>query len=80
MRMGLLRLIKNLNLCSQRACSHLIGAAGRDIAAGEEVTDNYGKMFSECPLEDRQSFLEDKFWFRCRCTACRGESLSPSEG
>ena len=62
--------------------SHLIGAAGRDISAGEEVTDNYGKMYSECPAEDRQAFLEDKFWFRCRCTACRGETrpLSPSEG
>ena len=69
-----MELILNLNTKSlPTTCSHLIGVAGRDIAAGEEVTDNYGKMFSECPLEDRQSFLEDKFWFRCRCTACRGE-------
>ena len=40
--------------------SFMVGVAARDILAGEEVCDNYGKHFAQSEKKSRQEFLSER--------------------
>ena len=37
---------------------------------GEEMTDNYGAIFSILPKPERHALLQPQYFFRCSCEAC----------
>ena len=39
----------------------MVGVAGRDILAGEEVCDNYGKHYAQSGKKSRQEFLTERY-------------------
>ena len=41
--------------------SFMVGVAGRDILAGEEVCDNYGKHYAQSGKKSRQEFLTERY-------------------
>ncbi|XP_063394307.1 SET and MYND domain-containing protein 4 [Cydia fagiglandana] len=43
----------------------------KNIAKGEEVSENYGPIFTTVPKAERQSQLKEQYWFDCTCTPCR---------
>lgn len=42
----------------------------RRILAGEEVTNNYGPLFSENDKKERKEHLKSQYNFTCNCQAC----------
>lgn len=48
-----------------------VAIAGRTIAEGEEINDNYGAHYASMGLQERQKFLEKSHWFTCGCKACK---------
>ena len=40
--------------------SFMVGVAARDILAGEEVCDNYGRHYAQSGKKSRQEFLSDR--------------------
>lgn len=45
----------------------------RPLFTGEEVSENYGPVFTMKTLDDRQKSLMARYKFRCICEACRGK-------
>lgn len=43
----------------------------RPISANSMVSENYGPMFSQVALKDRQRSLRSRYWFKCECQACK---------
>ena len=41
-------------------CRVMVGVAGREISAGEEVCDNYGRHYTQTPRDGRQQFLKER--------------------
>ena len=41
-------------------CRVMVGVAGREISAGEEVCDNYGRHYTQTPRDGRQQFLRER--------------------
>ena len=41
-------------------CRVMVGVAGREITAGEEVCDNYGRHYSQTIRDARQQFLRER--------------------
>lgn len=50
--------------------STMVVRAIRGIAKGEEVSDNYGPIFTFESQEKRHNKLKSQYWFDCRCQAC----------
>jgi SET and MYND domain-containing protein 4 len=42
----------------------------KTIHPGEEISENYGPIFTMKKREDRQFTLKDQYKFDCRCPAC----------
>ncbi|XP_076450362.1 protein-lysine N-methyltransferase SMYD4-like [Babylonia areolata] len=42
----------------------------RGVAAGEELLDNYGALYPVMSHDQRQSHLQDQYFFTCHCPAC----------
>lgn len=57
--------------------------AVRTIGAGEEISENYGPIFTTTPESERKRRLRVQYWFDCSCEACTGhwpllEELDPT--
>ncbi|XP_014485617.1 PREDICTED: SET and MYND domain-containing protein 4-like [Dinoponera quadriceps] len=57
--------------------------AVRTISAGEEISENYGPIFTTTPENERKRRLRVQYWFDCNCEACTGhwpllEELDPT--
>ncbi|EFN88450.1 SET and MYND domain-containing protein 4 [Harpegnathos saltator] len=61
----------------------MILRAVRTISAGEEISENYGPIFTTTPENERKRRLRVQYWFDCNCEACTGhwpllEELDPT--
>ncbi|CAG7827849.1 unnamed protein product [Allacma fusca] len=45
--------------------------AVRTIYRGEQVTENYGPLFTGSTRKERRTTLENQYWFECQCICCR---------
>ncbi|XP_017886108.1 SET and MYND domain-containing protein 4-like [Ceratina calcarata] len=50
----------------------MIVRAIRSISAGEEISENYGPIFTITPETERKRKLRWQYWFDCNCEACAG--------
>ncbi|XP_077276488.1 protein-lysine N-methyltransferase SMYD4 [Temnothorax americanus] len=50
----------------------MIVRAVRTIGAGEEISENYGPIFTTMPESERKRKLRVQYWFDCNCEACSG--------
>ncbi|KZC10665.1 SET and MYND domain-containing protein 4 [Dufourea novaeangliae] len=48
----------------------MVVRAIRSIAPGEEISENYGPIFTRSPEVERKRILRWQYWFDCRCEAC----------
>ncbi|XP_067007502.1 SET and MYND domain-containing protein 4 [Anabrus simplex] len=48
----------------------VIVRAVKNIASGEMVAENYGPIFTQTVLSERQATLRDQYWFDCNCIPC----------
>lgn len=44
--------------------------ATRNIAPGEQISENYGPIFTQEPQHERQLKLKETYKFECQCEAC----------
>lgn len=42
----------------------------RNLKSGEQISENYGPLYSQDTKEVRQKKLKDFYWFDCNCEAC----------
>ena len=49
----------------------MIVRAIKTIQAGEEISENYGPIFTEMEENERKRKLRLQYWFDCNCEACR---------
>ncbi|EZA53989.1 SET and MYND domain-containing protein [Ooceraea biroi] len=61
----------------------MIVRAIRTINTSEEISENYGPIFTTMPENDRKRRLRVQYWFDCNCEACSGhwpllEDLDPT--
>ena len=45
--------------------------AVRTIYKGEQVTENYGPIFTASRREERRATLASQYWFQCQCICCQ---------
>ncbi|XP_029675383.1 SET and MYND domain-containing protein 4-like [Formica exsecta] len=74
--------------CNPGVVRYFIGTtmvirAARTIRAGEEISENYGPIFTTTPENERKRRLRVQYWFDCNCEACSGhwpllEELDPT--
>ncbi|XP_011269215.2 SET and MYND domain-containing protein 4 isoform X1 [Camponotus floridanus] len=74
--------------CNPGVIRYFIGTtmvvrAARTIRAGEEISENYGPIFTTTPENERKRRLRVQYWFDCNCEACSGhwpllEELDPT--
>ena len=50
-----------------------LALAGRNISAGEEITDCYTHPYHITDISERSRYLEEKYKFRCSCEACQNK-------
>lgn len=50
----------------------MVVRAVRTIAAGEDISENYGPIFTVSPEAERNRTLRWQYWFDCNCEACAG--------
>lgn len=50
----------------------MVVRAIRSIAKGEEISENYGPIFTTTPEAERKRTLRMQYWFDCKCEACTG--------
>ena len=48
----------------------MVVRAIRTIPAGEEISENYGPIFTTTPEAERKRKLRVQYWFDCNCEAC----------
>ncbi|XP_078044040.1 protein-lysine N-methyltransferase SMYD4 [Augochlora pura] len=44
----------------------------RSISPGEDISENYGPIFTRTPEAERKRNLRLQYWFDCKCEACTG--------
>ncbi|CAH2247975.1 SET and MYND domain-containing protein 4 [Pararge aegeria] len=49
---------------------HVVVRAVKNIKEGEEISENYGPIFTTVPKEKRKVQLKDQYWFDCTCIPC----------
>ncbi|XP_072746253.1 SET and MYND domain-containing protein 4 isoform X2 [Anoplolepis gracilipes] len=74
--------------CNPGVVRYFIGTtmvvrAARTIRTGEEISENYGPIFTTTPETERKRRLRVQYWFDCNCEACSGhwpllEELDPT--
>lgn len=50
--------------------NRVIIRATRNIAPNEQISENYGPIFTQEPQHERQLQLKEKYKFECQCEAC----------
>ncbi|KAI4487055.1 hypothetical protein M0802_012078 [Mischocyttarus mexicanus] len=50
----------------------IVVRAIRTIEEGEEISENYGPIFTTMPEGERKRNLRVQYWFDCKCEACTG--------
>ncbi|XP_047035670.1 SET and MYND domain-containing protein 4 [Helicoverpa zea] len=50
--------------------NNIVVRAVKNIKKGDEVSENYGPIFTTVPKEKRQAELKEQYWFDCHCTPC----------
>lgn len=50
----------------------MVVRALRTIQPGEEISENYGPIFTTMPEGERKRKLRLQYWFDCACEACTG--------
>ncbi|KAG7209348.1 hypothetical protein KM043_015449 [Ampulex compressa] len=63
--------------CNPSVVRYFVGTtmvlrAVRTIAAGEEISENYGPIFTTTPMAERKRKMRMQYWFDCNCEACAG--------
>ena len=58
------------NVAHYNLGTRVVAVAARDIQEGEEVTDNYFPSYMVTGRAERRAWLEDHYWYTCRCCAC----------
>ncbi|XP_031850428.2 protein-lysine N-methyltransferase SMYD4 [Nomia melanderi] len=48
----------------------MVVRAIRSISPGEEISENYGPIFTRTPEAERKKILKWQYWFDCECEAC----------
>ncbi|CAK9796407.1 SET and MYND domain-containing protein 4 [Anthophora plagiata] len=48
----------------------MVVRAIRSISVGEDVSENYGQIFTTTPEAERKRKLRWQYWFDCNCEAC----------
>lgn len=48
----------------------MVVRALRTIRPGEEISENYGPIFTTMNLKERKRKLRLQYWFDCGCEAC----------
>ncbi|XP_076660578.1 protein-lysine N-methyltransferase SMYD4 [Halictus rubicundus] len=48
----------------------MIVHAIRSISPGEDISENYGPIFTRAPEDERKRTLRWQYWFECKCEAC----------
>ncbi|XP_035734855.1 SET and MYND domain-containing protein 4-like [Vespa mandarinia] len=61
--------------CNPGVVRYFIGTtivvrAIRTIEKGEEISENYGPIFTAMPENERKRNLRVQYWFDCKCEAC----------
>lgn len=41
-----------------------------NIKSGGTISENYGPIYSQNPIDDRKSTLKEQYWFDCNCKPC----------
>ncbi|KAJ6633064.1 SET and MYND domain-containing protein 4, partial [Pseudolycoriella hygida] len=41
-----------------------------NIKSGGTISENYGPIYSQNPIDDRKAALNDQYWFECNCKPC----------
>lgn len=49
---------------------NIVVRAVKNISKGQEVSENYGPIFTRVPKQKRQAEMKDQYWFDCNCTPC----------
>ncbi|KAG7303944.1 hypothetical protein JYU34_010858 [Plutella xylostella] len=49
----------------------IVVRAVKTINKGEEVSENYGPIFTSVPKDKRQARLKEQYWFDCSCVPCQ---------
>ncbi|XP_045785963.1 SET and MYND domain-containing protein 4 [Maniola jurtina] len=49
---------------------YIVVRAVKNIKKGEEISENYGPIFTTVPKEKRKAQLKDQYWFDCTCVPC----------
>lgn len=64
-------LIKYHWLCRYFIGTTMVVRAIRSISSGEEISENYGQIFTTTPESERKRKLRLQYFFDCNCEACR---------
>lgn len=64
--------------CNPSVIRYFVGTtmvvrALRTIHPGEEISENYGPIFTTMPQSERRRKLRLQYWFDCACEACTGQ-------
>ncbi|KAJ0180971.1 hypothetical protein K1T71_003056 [Dendrolimus kikuchii] len=51
--------------------ANIVVRAVKNIKKGEEISENYGPIFTTVLKEKRQADLKDQYWFDCNCVPCK---------
>jgi tetratricopeptide (TPR) repeat protein len=53
--------------------NQVVARAIRNIAAGEELSIDYGYIYYVTPKSQRQMYLSSQYFFECQCEACKND-------
>lgn len=52
---------------------NIVVRAIKNIKEGEEVSENYGPIFTTVLKAKRQADLINQYWFECNCPPCKDD-------
>lgn len=49
----------------------IVLSTAHPLESGENISENYGPVFTKQTLVIRQRNLQSRYWFKCACTPCK---------